>query len=142
MLKQIFTSMFNLNFKDWLGFNQIKQSTLQTKDMLVKTFTVQQSNQKKNFASVMQDLKLTEQDLVNKKRELQKLTNLYLGISVCIFIYSLVIAYQGFFLHFLAGLSLTILTLSNCFKYNYLRFQIQHKKLGVSLKEWFTGEFK
>ena len=97
MLKQIFTSMFNLNFKDWLGFNQIKQSTLQTKDMLVKTFTVQQSNQKKNFASVMQDLKLTEQDLVNKKRELQKLTNLYLGISVCIFIYSLVIAYQGFF---------------------------------------------
>jgi intracellular multiplication protein IcmV len=142
MLKQIFAGILNVNLKGWLGFNQIKKSSMQTKDMLVKTFTVQQSVEKKTFAEAMRDLNLTENDLEKKSITLQRLTNIYLIISCCIFLYSLALAYNGLFYQFIVGLSLTVLSLANCFKYSYFRFQIRHKKLGISLKEWFTEDFK
>jgi intracellular multiplication protein IcmV len=107
--------------------------------LIKDTFKQQQAEISETFEEAMIRLNLTEQDLKERKKEFKRLFIIFSIISVVIFLYSVAIAVTkhnigGFFM----GFAVTLYALSHAFKYHFWLYQINKRKLGCTVREWFT----
>ncbi len=133
--------LFNFKVKDWFGFDFIAKETTLIKDGFKNVFTKEQAERTETFDEAMQRLELTEQDLENRTTEFTRLFIIFILMSVAIFCYSIFISIKfsnigGFFM----GLAITVYCLTHAFRYHFWLFQIKHRKLGCTFKQWLNGK--
>ena len=96
------------------------------------------ASQGETFEEAMQRLNITEAELNARRKEFTRLMFIYLAISLSIFAYTVyIVTMHKNFMGFMMGFAITIYSLTYVFKYHFWIYQIKHKKLGCTLREWF-----
>lgn len=140
IIKVTFGQILNLRVTDWLNTKDHKKNLNYISSSFKETFipNTNLSNQE-TFEQAMQRLNLTEQDILERKKEFFKLFFISLIISLLLFIYTMLITinYRSFY-GFILGTSLSFLSLTKTFKYHFWLTQINKRKLGLTFKEWLN----
>lgn len=133
--------IFNFRVTKWLGLDQIKDVSGRVGDTAKTIFTPEQAEQAETFEEALRRLNITEYELEQRKQEFIRLMFIYIFAAVAIFLYSLyiVIAY-GNLMGFFMGLAITVFALTFAFRYHFWVYQIKHKKLGCSFRDWFLDK--
>jgi len=128
-----------LDVPSWISFQQLKQNTSGLAGILKDIFTPQPPAQKTNFKEAMKKFNLSEEDLAKRSRTYFRQSMLFLGCGCLCIAY---VFYLFFTRHFLAGLIALLasgLFFVQAFSAHFWHFQIKHRKLGCTFKEWFNG---
>lgn len=137
-VKEAGSYVVNFKVTKWAGLDQIKDSTKSVANLGRNLFIAEQANYTETFEQAMQRLNITEEQLNARRKEFTRLMFIYLLISLAIFAYSIyVVAVYKNFMGFMMGFAITIYALTHVFKYHFWIYQIKHKKLGCTLREWF-----
>lgn len=127
--------------RGWLGFDTLKTSSLGLWAILKGLFSIAEPTRRETFAEAMQRLQLTEDDLQKTSQRYFSLTAIFIFLGVV----TLLTSFYFLFHHeTVAGWILAIATasifFSQAFRYHFWFFQIKHRKLGCTLKEWWRGK--
>lgn len=140
-LKGVGGTIFNFRVTSWLGLENLKDVTGQVGDTAKSVFTPEQAEQAETFDEALARLGLTPQDLQARKQEFMRLMIIYILVAAALFLYSLYIAIvHKNLLGFFMGLSITLFALTFAFRYHFWIYQINHKKLGCTFKDWFLDK--
>ena len=134
---KIFGSIVNIRVDQWLGLDYIKYSLGQTKTLVKNLFTVKKAESYETFEQAMKHFNITEEDLKQKEKELTNLFVIYLLTAFIILLYTVYSFYSGFLISGIMSLCITLYPLSMAFRFHFWLFQIRHRKLGCTLKEWW-----
>lgn len=141
-LKNTSSYVVNLKVGKWLGFDQLKTTTTSILNLGQNVFTPQQANYVETFDEALKRLNITEQELDQRRKEFVRLMIIYLLIAAGVFAYSIFIVFKfKNIMGFIMGFAITLYALSHAFKYHFWIFQIKHKKLGCSLKDWYLDRY-
>lgn len=136
--------MFNIRVDRWVSYDYLKGTFKQTSAMVRDTFTLPTTPATpkitEHFEDAMQRMGLTEEDLKAQYHAYLRLCAFYALIFLGVLFYTVYMAWKGHFIGTLMALCLSLWVASFCFRYHYWSFQIKHRKLGCTLKEWFNSE--
>lgn len=140
--KQVGGYVFNFKVTKWIGLDQVKGSYQNITSIGKDVFLPKQAEITETFEQALERLQLTEEDLRKREIEFTRLMITYICLALLVFGYSvwIVYAYKNFY-GFCMGFSLTIYVLTLAFRYHFWIFQIKHKKLGCSLRDWFLDKY-
>lgn len=133
--------VFNFRVDKWVGYEQIKRNSTDLLDDAKTIFIAEQADHKETFEEALKRLNLSEAELQARAVEFRRLMLLFLILAGLVFGYSFYIGFMyknvaGFFM----GIAVTIFALANAFRYHFWLYQIKHKKLGCTLREWFADK--
>jgi len=139
--KKVGGTVVNFKVTKWVGLDRLTQSTKQLGRITKSLVTPEQAEYSETFEEALKRLNLSEDQINARRIEFTKLMLIYLLISIVLFSYSVYIVYAyknilGFFM----GFSITLFALSHAFRYHFWVFQIKHKKLGCSVRDWFLDK--
>ena len=122
----------------WIGYQQLVQTNRDLFSFAKKFFIPEQATTEESFAEALIRLKVTEADLAQRIKEFTRLLWIWIVLLIICIAYSLHLlsghALRGFFP--CLGLSLVILT--QVFRYHFWIFQIKHRRLGCTFRDWFS----
>jgi len=127
----------NVRADKWIGVENIKQSLGNTALCAKNLFKIQQAERVETFEEAQQRLSVDEAELTKIKIKYTFFYIFYLIGALILFSYGFYIAYHAHrYIGFLMCFSLTLYGLSRAFFYHFWVYQIQQKKLGLTLKDW------
>ena len=135
--------MFYKTFFDvpsWIGVYQARYTNRTLFQYLKAIFKIKRSTRQETFKQAIERMQLTEQDL----RERVKVNNrnkwVFLITAGALCIYSGYLLFTAHVGGFVLGVAVLALSLVRAYQFSFWNFQIKHKKLGCSYKEWRRGE--
>lgn len=145
--KKVAGRFFNFRIDQWVDYENIKSTALfimrQTKFLFSSHKPNNTQHIGENFEEAKLRLNLTDEDLVLQAIQYKRFTLFFLLLSMAVFLYALfLIAIQRNIMGFCMAFSLTLYGLSQAVRYHFWYFQIQRKKLGCSLQEWWSALLK
>jgi intracellular multiplication protein IcmV len=84
-------------------------------------------------------LNLTEQDIQKRQLEFRRLLILYVACAVFLFCYAFYLAWQRSVHGATACFVITIVSLTQVFRYHFWMFQLKKRKLGCTFREWWDS---
>lgn len=129
------------NFKNMLGFETLKQQTGSVKDIVKSAYKHADSDEHKptTFEDSLKHYGITEEKLQLRMRNALWTVYFCLALSVGTFGYGI---YQLLNHFFTGGLMCSVLTLilwTMAFREHFNWFQMQQRRLGCTVKEWFLS---
>lgn len=125
----------------WIGYRQLAKTNREFFSFAKKFFVPEQATTEESFEAALLRLKVTEADLVQRLKEFRRLMWIWITLLLICVAYSIHLlsehALRGFFP--CIGLSLVILT--QVFRYHFWVFQIKHRRLGCTFRDWFNAYF-
>jgi intracellular multiplication protein IcmV len=91
---------------------------------------------KESFEQAMQRLNLTEKDLQQRVHEFTRLFLICISLTLLAFIYAMYLLFHGSIRGCFVGLAITFMLGAQAFRYHFWRFQILHRRLGVTFNYW------
>jgi intracellular multiplication protein IcmV len=130
-------------FPTYMGLKQIADTTKAIGGMLKPVFVPPRPAEKtaESFAETLTRLNLTEQDVQKRQREFRRLLTVYLVIALLLFCYSFYLAWHRSIHGALAGFVITLVALTQVFRYHFWLFQLRQRKLGCTLRDWWNSGF-
>ena len=128
-----------IDVPSWLGWNQIKENSSSIWGAILPVLRVRKTNRKETFEQAMSRFNLTEADLVVRARRCIREIVFYFILACIGFIYMVYLFVNA---HILAGLIMILvgmLLIIKALGSHFWYFQIKHRKLGCTLKEWING---
>ncbi len=134
--------IFNVRADKWLSYDYLKGTFKQTSAIVRETFIPPPRGPKvtERFEDAIQRMQLSEADIRERYQSYLRLCIFYAVVFLGILSYTVYMACQAHFVAMLMSLCLSLWIASFCFRYHYWSFQIKHRKLGCTLKEWFDSE--
>ncbi len=132
---RIFKSIINI--RSWLDWDRLKAFTLYLTTGFKRLFVPQQNTGTESFEAAKSRLKLSDAELLIKQNALLRLSIVMLVFAVMVLGY---VGYQFMYGSLKAGfisLVVTFIALVLAFRYHFWYYQIKHRKLGCTVKEWF-----
>lgn len=125
----------------WIGLDELRRITRILWGVMRGVFVKPIPEHTESFTEAIQRLELNEADL-------QKTQQHYLIYSMVFVIFGAISFSTSFYLLFkyhtffgwLMTVLMTILFLSQAFRFHFWYFQIKHRKLGCTFKEWWQGK--
>ena len=106
-----------------------------------KSFIPHHAKMQVSFEEALLRLKLTPADLVQRTKVFTRLLWIWIFLFLVTIFYSIYLfsihAYRGFYP--CLGISLIILT--QVFRYHFWLFQIKQRRLGCCFRDWLNGQF-
>ncbi len=138
----------NLNFKQWMGFNNLKQSTNAIYGMY-KDLKPKQTNSKtdpqgqlQSFEELMAQNGITEQELNRRTRNSFRAFIVYLLCLIVVTIYSLFLLLGKHYETALFNGVLVLVFISFTFREHFNYFQMKEHRLGCTFKDWLSALFR
>jgi intracellular multiplication protein IcmV len=137
--KKVASQIFNFRVQDWFGSKNHQFNIQYLYTTAKNIFTSTTSENQETFEEAIARLNITEEDLKSRKQEFSRLFIIFLAMGCILFLYTMVITvkYKNFF-GFILGMSVTLLSLAQSFKYHFWLTQIVKRKLGLTLKDWLN----
>lgn len=129
-----------VNVSAWMGVDIIKSSSKYVWGIGKSLFVPQKTTLTESFAEAVVRLKLTEEDLQQRKREFQRLFITYSIIALAIVAYSGYLFYSMSFVSGLMAILVSLLAFALAGRYHFWLFQLKHRKLGCTLHEWWYSK--
>lgn len=129
-----------VNVKAWIGWDIVKASSHYLWAVVKSLFIPTKAQHTETFEEALARLNLTESDLKARHTEFFRLFLIYGAIGIAIVAYAF---YLFFVLNFLGGILAIVvasLAFGMAFRYHFWVFQIKHRKLGCSVREWWHSE--
>ena len=126
-----------INLRQWSDFDRLKAGSQYLQQSFYKYFVPEKHKNNETFEAAKKRLKLTEKDLLTRQNGLLRVSRLMFLFACGLFIYALIRAYLGHLSSMFVSLMVSALALTMAFRYHFWYFQIKHRKLGCSLREWF-----
>lgn len=144
-IKDVFKISFKtfINPLAWIGAKELKTYNKIIGGVLKNAFTPAKAERIEEFNQAMQRQNITEEDLKKIDRQYLINTAIFIGLAICSFLASFFyLFYHKTFSGMVLCLATTILFLSQAFRFHFWHFQIKHRKLGCTFKEWWQGTIK
>lgn len=125
----------------WIGYRQLADATKAIRGLFVTVFIPQKTEQTEDFAAAMARLKLTEADLQQRAKEFKRLVILFAVISCGVFAYAIYLFLTSSWKGGLVGLAMTSIVLAYTFRYHFWLFQVRQRRLGCTLRDWWSSSF-
>ncbi|KTD52759.1 type IVB secretion system protein IcmV [Legionella quateirensis] len=126
-----------INIRAWSDWDRMKAFTLYLLNGFKRLFVTQKEVEVESFDSAVDKLKLSDADLVIKQNALLRLSIVMLAAAFMIFIYMGYQLFYGSFKATIVSLVVMLIALVLAFRYHFWYFQIKHRKLGCTIKEWY-----
>lgn len=136
-LKNTAKSTFNIS--GWFGTKQVKDTNRTLVSLIKPVFGKEAEHEDESFEDAVARFGLNDKDLKQKQRGLTQYLIVYALGAVALMIYFLYLLFSAHF--FVALLVLGVLGLLGCKAYqaHYYYYQIKHRVVGTTFKEWFQG---
>lgn len=128
-----------VNVKGWLGYNTIKAQTISLIGLFKAIFTIRRldkTTEVPDFETVLKKMNVSEEVLQKRGKMFFKRFLLLFCFGLLLFIYAFYIFYRGHISGGILTVLLSILVFIQALGSHLFYFQIKHRKLGCSLKEW------
>jgi intracellular multiplication protein IcmV len=131
-----------VNVKAWMGWDIIKVSSRYVYNLGKGLFMPQKAEYAETFEAALTRLNLSAADLQLRQKEFMHLFLVYGAIGLAIVIYSLYLFYMMNFMGGLLAIVVASLAFALAFRFHFWIFQIKHKKLGCSMREWWHSKIE
>ncbi len=121
----------------WVSLNYVKDSFKQMTGSFRYLFVPAEPLYQETFEEAIIRLALTEQDLKTRLKEFRSLTRFFLSIAGALLCYTLYLVIRLSFFGVLISVCLSLFCVAQAFRFHFWSFQIQQKRLGCSMEEWF-----
>ena len=149
MFKQVWTyskdkTKKHLNVSEWANYDGVRESASWLVTLCRKVFKITEPTHRETFDDAMRRLKLTEENIQQRRRFFRFMTWLYSFFFSALLIYTHVYLYaQTDSLSFLlVGYCVSLVLLAQAFRYSYWHCQVAKRQLGCTLKVWFSWLLK
>lgn len=123
--------------RSWIDFDRIRQGG----DVIVSGwrtyFIPQEKTATESFEEAKARLNLTDDDLLVRQKGLFRLVIIMVSMAMMLFLYFLYNLFYGRYAAVLLSSIVMLLALVIAFRYHFWYFQIQQRKLGCTLSDWF-----
>lgn len=124
----------------WMSIGVIKDSFEKTSSLISDMVIPTKAQRKESFHEALIRLGLTEQDLEQRKKEFTRLVIVYTTIGLTIVLYGIYMAINQHFAAGLISICLSLFAFGQAFRFHFWLFQIHHRKLGCTVKEWLNSK--
>ncbi len=140
-LKVLFDKYFD--YKSWVDYNRTREITYYFLNIFRKFFIPQKINKEdiKPFDDVIKEMGITEEDLSKKFITFKRMYRVMLFSALFFYVYSLYQLLYGGILSVMVSVVLAFVCLALAFRYHFWYFQVKKRKLGCTIKEWFSESF-
>lgn len=130
--------------KKGLGIGELKESYKSLGSSAKEMFSREKTKNiiPETYEEAVIRLELTPEMIESRKKNLFRTALFYLAIALALFIYTLKLLFTGVFLGTFIGLVLTLIALGLAYRDHFWFTQMKQKRLGLSLKDWFTYTFR
>lgn len=129
-----------INVKAWIGWDIVKATTRYVYNLGRGLFVPQKAAINESFKEALARLNLSEADLQLRHKEFMHLFLVYGAIGLAIVAYSFYLFYSLNFIGGLLAIVVASLAFAMSFRFHFWMFQIKHKKLGCSVREWWHSK--
>lgn len=123
----------------WVGVDAIKENTNTLVKWIRSIFRIQEASREETFEAAMERLNLSNEMIEQRRRQYSILVYVFLALSSIIFAYGIYLAYEHSWSAASLSMALVIYSLSQAFRYDFWVYQFTKKKLGCSIKEWWSS---
>ena len=136
-------ALFFFNPRVWFSWDRMKSMNEFLLTFVERFFVLHPKDKKKSesFDHAVAKFDLDEKSLQAKSLGLKRLSYSLAGMAIFLFLYSLYQLYFGSLRGALIALVEVGMALVLAFRYHFWHFQIEQRKLGCSIKDWFKGTF-
>ncbi len=139
VFKVSFRTFFNP--KAWIGTTNLRATTGVIWGITKGLFVAPEAERTETFEDAIDRLHLKKEELEKRKNTFLTYSVLFVMLAGFSFATSFVLALQYHsFYGWLFSILVTLLFLSQAFRYHFWFFQIKHRKLGCTFQEWWQGK--
>lgn len=125
----------------WIDYQQLAKNNRSFFGFIKKFFIPDQAKARESFEEALFRLKLTPADLVQRSKEFSRLMWIWIFLFLVNIAYSIYLLHNHFFRGFYPCLGISIIILTQIFRYHFWLFQIKQRRLGCSFRDWLNGQF-
>lgn len=140
--KNLAGKIVDVRVDKWLSVDYLKETTGHIKAILDDVFIPKRARYSETFDEAVRRLSLTNEDLQKQKTDFTRLFYFFVILSFAIISYGLYLAVKGSFVAALIAFCLSFYSFSQAFRFHFWLFQLKHRKLGCTLKEWFNSSIQ
>jgi intracellular multiplication protein IcmV len=126
-----------INIRLWFDWERTKSFTVALKNGIKGLFVLNKNPKTESFDLAATKMNLTENDLLLKQTALFRLSIVMLTAAVMILVYAGFQLFHGSLKAFSVSLVVMMIALALAFRYHFWYFQIKHRKLGCTFREWY-----
>jgi len=130
----VFRSLFD--FRPWMGASNISRNARGITDSFSDLKKARDSTRAETYEEAIARMKLTEADVLKRKRQCLRSAWIYFSLALVLFLYGIYLLFQlvltGVFMAWILSAVATVMMYRESFWY----MQMKKKKLGCTFKEW------
>lgn len=138
--KKVASHVVDVRVDKWVSLEYLTETADNFKNILLDSVIPKKATFTETFEEAMARLELTEADLIKRQKEFTQLFYFFLGLSIAIIGYGLYLAFTSSMVTALIAFCLSVYTFSQAFRFHFWLFQIKHRKLGCTVREWLNAE--
>ncbi len=130
---------------DWLGLSLMVNLAILMKEIFVDVFFPwkrEPAGPVESFEEAIARLKLTEEDIEQRKSMFLKQTFFFMLAGFAVIAYGITLAMEHAITGTLMCLLISTVAFSNAFRMHFWYFQTKHRKLGCTFQEWLNSSLK
>lgn len=131
-----------VNVPLWIDWSRCKSITLYLALGIKKLFVPQVATASETFAQAQKRLNLSDKDILARQKGLLRLAILTVCVAVLLLVYAVYQAVFGSILGLVISITVTLIAVVLTFRYHFWYFQFKERKLGCTVKEWYSQSFK
>lgn len=135
--KKVASHIIDLRIDRWSDLKGNKDTAAYFFNLVRKLLKPEPPTPLEDFERVVEEQALTEAALHDKSEKYKALAMLFVLVAGLLFVYTLVLWYLDNLMGMCMSAALILYALSQAFRFHFWYFQIQQRKLGCSLGEWF-----
>lgn len=128
------------NVPAWIGIKQIKDSNRVIVKYVKDAFTADQAVREETFEESLKRQEISEEQL--KETYKSNARNFYIMLALIILLaaYGVYLLFTASFKGFFVDLAVIVFASVRAFQFSFWNFQIKHRKLGCTAREWLAGK--
>ncbi|MES2998771.1 MAG: type IVB secretion system protein IcmV [Pseudomonadota bacterium] len=124
----------------WIGYRQLVKTNRSLYSFAKKFFIPEQANTQESFQVALDRLKLSEADLCRRMKAFTRLMWIWILLFLISIAYSIHLLFENSLRGFFPCLGVTVIILTQIFRYHFWIFQIKQRRLGCGFRDWLTAQ--
>lgn len=125
----------------WVGYRQLVKTHRSLFSFAKKFFIPEQASTQESFQAALDRLKLNEADLTQRMKEFTRLMWIWISLFLISIAYSIHLLLENSLRGFFPCLGVSVIILTQIFRYHFWIFQIKQRRLGCGFRDWLTAQF-
>lgn len=123
----------------WIGMTTLKRNAAIIREQAVDITHLGQTKRQETFEAAIARFGLSEQDIILKQHAFLRLALTFVSVGVIILCYAMYLLWHDIAIGGMIAFVVGLLAFGYAFRYHFWFFQIKHRKLGCTFKEWLQG---